>query len=50
MFSAEPLSHARIIPLCLADRKHKLFWFDTRELEQKTRLNLVLSVTRNPKE
>ena len=27
-----------LFPLCLADCKHKLFWCDTRELEQKTRL------------
>ena len=39
-----------LFPLCLADRKHKLFWFDTRELKQKTRLNLALNVIRNPKE
>ena len=43
-----------LFPLCLADCKHKLFWCDTRELEQKTRLrkyfsnlDLTLNVTRN---
>ena len=43
-----------LFPLCLADCNHKLFWCDTRELEQKTRLrkcffnlDLTLNVTRN---
>ena len=43
-----------LFPLCLADCKHKLFWCDTRELEQKTRLrkcffnlDLTLNVTRD---
>ena len=42
-----------LFPLCLADCNHKLFWCDTRELEQKTRLrkcffNLDLTLNVKP--
>ena len=46
-----------LFPLCLARRKHKLFWPETRELKQERRLrkyffnlDLTLNVTRNFKE